>query len=95
MKKMFLAALAVGLLSVSAFGIDGKIGRIKVDGPNNLIIIAILDANGMEVAAKRLVGTPDQIKAGLAIALTAKTTNADVTLVEVANAGGWSNIIIQ
>lgn len=95
MKKIFLAVLAVSLLSVSAFAIDGKIGKIKVDGPGEKIIVGLLDGNGNQIAAKKLVGSADQIKASLAVALTAKSMNADVTLVEVANAGGWSNVIIK
>ncbi len=95
MKKIFLATLAVSLLSVSAFGVDGKIGMVKVDGPNNRIIVGILNADGVQIDSKKLVGTPEIIKASLAVALTAKASNADVTLVEVAGAGGWSNVIIR
>ena len=95
MRKIFLAALAVSLLTVSAFAVDGKIGMIKIDGPANNIIIGIVDANNVQMAAKKLVGDPDQIKAALAVALTAKSMNANVTLVEVSNAGGWSNVIIR
>ena len=92
---MFFAAIAVCLLSISAFGMDGKIGIIKVDGPGDRIIIGIVDAENIQLAAKKLVGSDDQIKATLAVALTAKSLNADVTLVEVANSGGWSNIILK
>ena len=95
MKKVFLAILAVSLLSVSVFGVEGKIGLIKVDGPEERIIVGVVDENGAMLDSKKLVGTPDIVKAALAVALTAKAMNADVKLVEVAGSGGWSNVIIK
>ena len=95
MKKIFLTALAVSLLSVSAFAADGKIGIIKVDGANDRILVQVVDTTGADLGTKKLIGSADQIKAALAVALTAKSTNADVTLVEVAGAGGWSNVILK
>ena len=95
MKKMFFTALAVCLLSISAFAVDGKIGMIKIDAVGDKIIIGIVDANNAQIAAKKLVGTDDKIKAALAVALTAKSLNANVTLVEVSGAGGWSNVIMR
>ena len=96
MKKIFLTALAVSLLSVSAFAIDGKIGKIKADAPGDRIIVGIVDASGAELEARVLEGTPDQIKTALALVLTAKSTNADVTLATVGGRGGtWTNVIIK
>ena len=93
---MFLAALAVGFLSVSAFGVDGKVGMIRTDAPGDRIIVGIVDANGVQLAANVLEGTPDQVKAALALVLTAKSTNADVSLATVGGLGGtWTNITIK
>lgn len=96
MKKVFLATLVAGLMSVSAFGgaVEGKVGFIKADSVNNTVIVEVIDANNNK-SAKRLAGTPDQMKIALTIALTAKSTNADVKFVNFAGDPGWTNLIIK
>ena len=96
MKKLFLATLAVSLLSISAFAVDGKVGMIRTDQPNDRIIVGIVDADGNELAAKVLQGNADQVKAALALVLTAKSTNADVSFGTQGGTGGtWTNIILK
>jgi len=96
MKKVFLATLVAGLMSVSAFGdvVEGKVGFIKSDANNNAVIVEVIDANGAK-SAKRLAGTADQKKIALTLALTAKSTNADVKFVNAAGDPGWTNLIVK
>ncbi len=95
MKKMLLAALAVGLMSTSAMAADGKITQIKVQGDNTITIYLTDDTNTLRV--QKLVGTPEGIKAMFATALTAKSTNADVGLGVGTgdNGSGWVTIFLK
>ncbi len=96
MKKLLFSAFLIGAMSSNLMAIDGTVSSItaKDDGS---IRVDVTDA-GSHVTSKALAGTTDAIKAMLAIALTAKTTNSDVT-VYGGTAGngtvGWKTIIIK
>ena len=95
MKKILLAALAVGLMSTSAIAVDGKITQIKVQSDNTIVVYLTDTSNILSI--QKLVGTPEAIKSMYAAVLTAKSTNADVGLSQgtADNGTGWANVFIK
>ncbi len=96
MKKILITAIAVGLLSTSAMAVDGKISQIQITAAD-LKVIKIIDGATSVEKSQKLVGTPEAIKAMLAVVLTAKASNADVTLTTGTgdNGTGWNNVILK
>lgn len=96
MKKILIAAVAVGLITTSAMAVDGKISQVQITAAN-LNVVKIIDGTSSVEKSQKLVGTPDAIKAMLAVVLTAKASNADVTLTTGAgdNGTGWNNVILK
>lgn len=95
MKKLLLSIVAVGLMSTSLMAIEGKVNYIKVKNDGS-ITVEILKAD-TTVKENLLVGTADAVKAMLAMALTAKTTDSTVTVYSgtVDEGTGWKTLILN
>lgn len=95
MKKILLSTLLVGLMSTSLMAIEGKINSIKVKNDGN-IFVEILKVD-TSVKENQLVGTADAVKAMLAMALTAKTSDATVQVYSgtVSEGTGWKTLILK
>lgn len=78
MKKLLLATLVAGLMSTSLMAVDGTVSFIKVDNVG-VTTVAIEEATGT-VTILPVLGGVEAIKTMVALALTAKSLNAPVTL---------------
>lgn len=96
MKKMFLATLVVGLMSTSVMALDGTIGLIKAQA-NGAVVVGIIKTDLSPGPVGSLVGTDDAKKAMLAIALTAKSSTANVAMTwgNVDGVDGWKIITLK
>ena len=93
MKKIMIAAVAVSLMSVSVFGATGTITKIRYKAGENPTITLTADDNSESI--QRLVGSTDDVKAMVAIALTAKSANAANVVLGSGTDGvssGWVSI---
>ena len=94
MKKAFIVATLVSLITTSAFAlVEGKINTVKVDS-DGTIKISLLKADQTVTYEQQLDGTADAIKAMYAMALTAKSSNADVGM-NLAGGGKINRLIIK
>lgn len=90
MKKILLSILTVGLISTTLMADDGKIQSIKAKSDGSVTVDLLV---GEIVKSKLLIGSPEAIKTMTAMALTAKSSNADVTMFK--GEGGWGVLIIK
>ena len=91
MKKILLAAIAVGMMSTSAMALVGTVEKIQIKSDGEVtIVLKKLDGTGN--ARHILAGTADANKAMLAAALTAKSTSATVEMYN--DATSWTNITL-
>ena len=76
--------------------VDGKISQVQITAAN-LNVVKIIDGATSVEKSQKLVGTAEAIKAMLAVILTAKASNADVTLTigTADNGTGWNNVILK
>ena len=94
MKKMITAIAVMGLMAVSAFGLDGKIGAINFASNGKVWVTIIPVDTSAAPVSKQLSATDADIKKAMTAAvLTAKSTNADVTV--YADSIGWKNIKLK
>ena len=95
MKKILLSAVAMAAMSVSVFAIDGKITEINFMAAGH-VWISVTDASGT-IVSKDIAAAGDIRKSMIAAALTAKSTNSDVTAYEGTVDGlyGWKSIRIK
>ncbi len=78
MKKLLLATLVAGLMSVNAMAVDGTVGDVivKADGTIKMYLVK---ADGTGKINKTIVGVDaDAKKAMLATALTAKSGGSNI-----------------
>ncbi len=96
MKKMMIALITMGLMAVSAFGTDGTVDRIQVMN-DGTVKLRIKKADDSLTNILPIVASGDALKALTAVALTAKTTGAQVTADygTVDGVSGWVNFTIK
>ena len=87
----------MSVMSVSAFAlsITGTITEVIVKDND---IISVTATDGTATETRRLAGTPESKKAMLAVALTAKSSNSTIKIVDgTATNGdyGWRTIILK
>lgn len=92
MKKILAATMATVIMSVSAFGAVGTITKIRYKAGESAAVT--LTAADGTVSVQRLVGTAEDQKAMLAVLLTAKTSNATITLSAgtIDGLSGWTAV---
>lgn len=94
MKKTLLAVIMTGLMATNAMAIDGKISGVWIKSVD-AIFVYIKDVNDNDIEkVKILVGSQETIKAMYAAVLTAKSVNADVSLIAGTgdNGAGWAQV---
>jgi len=96
MKKLLAAVVAMGVMSVSAFALDGKIGEVNF-ATNGKIWVQVVPTQGASVTKVLISLTADMKKAMIAAVLTAKSTDATVTVWPgtINGVTGWKNIILK
>ena len=96
MKKILFVAAAVSVISSSLMATDGTVNSIKVKS-DGVVAMEIVNSADQSLINKPLVGTADAVKAMLAIALTAKTSNSNITVFSgtVPEGTGWKTIVIK
>lgn len=97
MKKMLATVIAVLVMSINAYAIDGTIDQVRISGADNGALVYVRLADGVTVYAKWLAGTAEAKKSMLATILTAKSSGADVTLYigTVDGVTGWNTVILK
>ncbi len=92
MKKMILATLATGIMSVGVFAADGTVNTvvIKVDGVVKMELKKAIDDSLM---LRTIDGTVEANKAMLATVLTAKSSGA--TIDAYSDGTKWTKIILK
>ena len=95
MRKLFLATIAVSLMSISAFAIDGKIGKLNFAATGKVWVEILVPDE--DPVTKAIAAEGDVLKALTAAALTAKSTNADISVYQgtVGEITGWQSIILK
>lgn len=93
MKKIMLIAVTLMLVSVNAFALDGKIGKVNFAATGLVWVEIVTDSSA---TTKKIVGSVDVQKAMTAAILTAKAQNSDVRVFEgtVDAETGWKSIIL-
>ena len=96
MKKILLSVVAMAVMSVSAFALDGKIGTVNF-AANGKVWVTIVPADASAEQTKELASSGDVKKAMTAAVLTAKSTNADVIVYQgtVDGITGWQSIQLK
>ena len=97
MKKMITAIAVMGLMAVSAFGLDGKITKINFSASGD-VWVTVTPTDGSADVTKKVVGaTADDVKAKVAAVLTAKSTNSNVAVFggNINGESGWKGIVLQ
>ncbi len=97
MKKMITAIAVMGLMAVSAFGLDGKIGTVNFAANGKVWVTVIPADTTVAPITKELASSGDIKKAMTAAVLTAKSTNADVIVYQgtVDGISGWKSIQLK
>ncbi len=97
MKKLLLATLVAGLVSVSAMADTGTVNQIRIKD-TGVVMVKLLLEDGTTLRPKDLVGTPEAIKMMLAAVMTAKASG-DMTVTAfggtVDGLTGWKTIILE
>jgi hypothetical protein len=92
MKKLFITTLVVGVLSTSAFAwVDGKIGKINTVNDGSFVVEVIPSSGPAQYRGLNASG--DAKKQMIALILSAKASNADVSL--HALSGKWVRAIYK
>ena len=93
MKKMFLAVLAAGLMSTSAFAgwIEGKVKFIQTIGTE--VNVMIVDSNNVNYEHKIHAATADVQKTIIAMILTAQAADRNILLYEDSNV--WTSVLLK
>ncbi len=95
---MITAIAVMGLMAVSAFGLDGTIAKLKFDGQADAIKFTLKKTDGSETGFFPIVATTAETqKALVASVLTAKSTNAsvDAYIRDINGVQGWAIIILK
>ncbi len=99
MKKIITAVAVMGLMTVSAFGLEGTIAKLKFDGQADTIKFTLKKAaDGAETGFFPIVATTAETqKALVASVLTAKSTGAsiDAYIRNINGVQGWAIIILK
>ena len=98
MKKILLSAVAMAVMSVSAFADTGTIGKLNFAANGAVWIDLQINGDANVVVSKQLAAaTDDTKKALIAAILTAKSTGATVTMWAgtVHGVTGWKNVILK
>ncbi len=98
MKKVLMSVVAMGVMAVSAFGLEGKIGTVNF-AANGKVWVTLVPADSTITPLTKPIaaGTDDIKKAMIAAVLTAKSTNADVIVYNgtVDGVTGWKSIQLK
>jgi hypothetical protein len=96
MNKLITALVAMGIMSVSTFALDGKIGKVNFT-PTGVVWVDVVDGNNVTTTKQLIAATADIKKVLIAAVLTAKSTSAEVTVWPGTLDGvtGWKNIILK
>lgn len=98
MKKIITAVAVIGLMTVSAFGLEGTIAKLKFDGQADAIKFTVKKLDGSETGFFPIVATTAETqKALVASVLTAKSTGAsiDAYIRNINGVHGWAIIILK
>ena len=90
MKKLMMGLVIAGFISTSTFAETGSVDSITILDDGNIQVVVNQDGS---LKYGNLVGNADTVKAMYAAALTAKTTNSNITV--RFSGSGWDRLTIK